>query len=209
VDARGAVRGLYRKQTLVPMSEEFILRRVLPESWCDSIFAWLVRELGLPPTSDLLSGEGFQTLDAGPGLRCAVLICFEGCYPSLARAAVNHERPDLLLHLVNNGWFLSPRFLSWRVPSFEQRQCVPIWVFRAIETRTPFLSCANAGITCAVAPDGRILGRIDRVMGEGWLHVRVPPRWPAPLFLRGGFLLPPLLLLLLLPAFLWRARRRP
>jgi len=148
------------------------------------------------------------TLDAGPGLRCAALICFEGVYPSLARAAVKHERPDLVLHLVNNGWFLEPPFLGVRVRSFEQRQCLAAWVFRAVETRTPFFSCANGGITCAVAPDGRILGRVDRIMGEGWLALKVPPRWEPPLFLRGGFLLPPALLLPLLFFFLLRARRR-
>ncbi len=201
-------KDLYRKQRLVPMSEEFLPRRILPESWCDALFAWLSRNLGLPRGSDLEAGKGFATLDAGPGLRCATLICFEGLYPDLVRGALDYERPDLLLHLVNNGWFLSPPFLWGRIPSFEQRQCVPIWVFRAIETRTPLLSCANAGITCAVAPDGTILSRVDRVMGEGWLCVDVPSRWPRPFFLRGGFLLPPALLLLLLPVFLWRARRK-
>lgn len=207
-DADGNVKGLYRKQQLVPMGEEFAPRWFLPESWCNSLFGWLSRNLGLPRSCDLVAGEGFETLDAGPGLRCALLICFEGVYPDLARSAVNHDRPDLLLLLMNNGWFVSPPFLWGRMPSFEQRQCLPAWVFRAVETRTPLLSCANAGITCAVKPDGTILGRVDRVMGEGWLFVDIPPRWPRPFFLRGGFLLPPALLLLLLPVFLRRARRR-
>jgi len=208
VDATGEVKGLYRKQQLVPMSEEFLPRRILPESWCDALFPWLSENLGLPPSCDVEAGDGFQTLDAGPGLRCAVLICFEGVYPSLARGAVKHEGPDLLLHLVNNGWFLPTRFLWWSLPSFEERQCLAAWVFRAIETRTPFFSCANAGITCVVAPDGRILGRVDQVMGEGSLYERVPPRWPEPLFLRGGFLLPLALLLLMLPVLLWIASKR-
>jgi apolipoprotein N-acyltransferase len=208
VDAQGRAVDLYRKQRLVPMSEEFLPRRILPESTCDALFRWLSDNFGLPRSSDLESGEGFVTLDAGPGLRCATLICFEGVYPDLARGAAKHGQPDLMLHLVNNGWFVSPRFLWGRLPSFEQRQCLAAWVFRAVETRMPFFSCANAGITCAVAPDGRILSRVDRVMGEGWLFERVPARWPAPPFVRGGFLLPPALLLLFLPALLWRARKR-
>jgi apolipoprotein N-acyltransferase len=100
---------------------------------------------------------------------------------------------------VNNGWFGD---------SYEQPQCVASWVFRAVETRTPFLSCANAGQSCAVAPDGEILGRIGPVFEEGVLHVRVPPRWGAPPCLRGGFLLPAALLLVAVPACLYRARRR-
>lgn len=208
IDEEGRVVDIYRKQRLVPMSEEFLPRRILPESWCDKIFEWLSKNLGLPASSDVESGEGFATLNAGPGLRCAVLICFEGLYPDLTRAAVEHDHPDLILHLVNNGWFLRPRFFFWRVGSYEQRQCLASWVFRAIETRTPFFSCANAGITCAVAPDGRILGRVDKVLGEGWLFERVPARWPEPFYLRGGFLLPMALLLLLLPVLLWMARKR-
>jgi apolipoprotein N-acyltransferase len=104
------------------------------------------------------------------------------------RGAVEPPEVDLVLHLVNNGWFGR---------SFEQRQCVASWVFRAVEARTPFLSCANAGITCAIAPSGEITGRVDRVMEEGRLFAEVPPRWPRPPFLRGGVWALPAGLLLL------------
>ncbi|MHC4731122.1 MAG: hypothetical protein ACYS6Z_11110, partial [Planctomycetota bacterium] len=108
------------------------------------------------------------------------------------------RRVDLVMHLVNNGWFGR---------SYEQRQCVASWVFRAVEARTPFLSCANAGITCAVAPSGEILGRVDRVMEEGWLLTEVPPRWPPPIFLLGGVWALPAGLLLGLGVGLLLSRR--
>ena len=83
-----------------------------------------------------------------------------------------------------------------------------------METRTPFFSCANGGITCAIAPSGRILGRAlvedqsreAEVMEEGWLAARVPPRWPEPLFLRGGHLILPGGLLLAVAVALLRSR---
>jgi apolipoprotein N-acyltransferase len=211
VDERGAIRGIYRKQRLVPMGEEFLPGRILSDETTDALFKKLYRGMGYPGGSNLESGEGHVTLDAGPGLRCAILICFEGLYPSSARGAMSEGDPDLLLHLVNNGWFGE----SW-----EERQSVASWVLRAVENRTPFFSCANGGITCAIAPSGRILGTAIRledgqyreaeVMEDGWLAARVPPRWPEPLYLRGGqWILPGGLLLAAAMVLLMRRLGRP
>jgi len=177
VDAAGNFGGIYRKQDLVPMGEEFLPRRVLPAEWCDRAFRWLVEHIGYPGNADLEQGEGHATLDAGPGLKGAVLICFEGLYPGLARDAVRRAPCDFVLHLVNNGWFGR----SW-----EQRQMVASLVFRAVETRTAVLSCANGGVTVAVGPSGRELGRRDRVMEDGYLGVVVPQQGAPPPFLLGG-----------------------
>jgi len=178
VDAEGNVAGVYRKQRLVPMGELFLPRLVFPEAWCDAWISWLVEgPLHYPEQCDLEWGDRYVTLDAGEGLRCATLICFEGLYPHMARAALREGRPDLLLHLANHGWFPD-------APA--QAQAKSIWVFRAIETRTPFLSCANLGVTCAIAPTGEVLGSLDDGGTPGFLAVRVPPRWSPPLFLRFG-----------------------
>jgi len=199
VDADGATRGLYRKQRLVPMGEELLFRRFLSEETADSIKDWLVRNVGFPASSDLETGDRFVTLDAGPGLKCAMLICFEGLYPSDPPDALEVGNPDLFLHLVNNGWF------GW---VWEERQCVAAWVFRAVETRTPFLSCANGGITCAVDPGGRIYAELDEVMKPGFLFVNVPPRESPPLYMGGGRFALPVVLSLLALAFLFRSRFR-
>jgi len=199
IDAQGRLQGIYRKQELVPMGEEFLVRRLLPDSWCSALFDWLVESpLQYPVTADLERGKGFTVLDAGPGLRCAPLICFEGLHPGMARAALEAGPADLILHLVNNGWFGH----SW-----EQGQALAISVFRAVETRTPFLSCANGGISCAVGPGGAVLGRVDGDHGEGTLAMAVPRRWTRPLFLRGGKWILPLLLGLLAGLFARRAAR--
>ena len=179
IDRAGSPRGLYRKQVLVPMGEEFLPRRLFSEETCDGWKRWLVHNAGLPASSDLESGEEYVTLNAGPGLRCAMLICFEGLYPEMAREAIHTGDPDLILHLVNNGWFAESR---------EERQSVASWVFRAVETRTPFLSCANGGITCSIAPSGEIIGSVNRVMEPGFLHAKVPARWSEPMYQKGGHL---------------------
>ncbi len=178
VGADAQLKGIYRKQDLVPMGEEFLPRLVLPAAWCDSLFRWLVENIGYPGNADLEQGEGHATLDAGEGLKGAVLICFEGLDPGFSRAAVRHAPCDFLLHLVNNGWF----GVSW-----EEPQMVAALVFRAVETRTTVLSCANGGITVAIAPSGREIVRLDRVMQDGYLGVLVPQQGAPSLFLRYGF----------------------
>ncbi|MHC4957339.1 MAG: apolipoprotein N-acyltransferase [Planctomycetota bacterium] len=200
-DKDGKPGPLYRKQRLVPMGEEFLLRKFLPDETCDDIKRWLEDNLGYPRSSDLERGEEFVTLDAGPGLKCAMLICFEGLYAQDARAAMRVGDPDLILHLSNNGWFET----SW-----EQRQSVASWVFRAVETRTPFFSCANGGISCAVGPDGRMRAYLDKVMEDGFTYARVPPRWAPPPYLKGGYIALPLgLALLWLLGGIQALRRRP
>ena len=194
VDKNGRVTGMYRKQRLVPMGEEFIARWLVSEETGDRWFKWISANFGIPRSCDLERGDGFATLDAGPGLRCAVLICFEGLYSDLVRGAVEQGDADVLVLLVNNGWFAN---------SFEQRQFVASCVFRAVETRTPLLTCANTGITCAVAPSGEILGEVDSAMEQGDLYTEVPLRWDPPPFLRGGaYALPVLLVAALAVAFL-------
>jgi apolipoprotein N-acyltransferase len=81
-------------------------------------------------------------------------------------------------------------------------------VFRAVETRTPFLSCANGGITCAIDPSGAVRASHDRVMEEGFLYARPAGRWSPPVFLRGGrWILPAALVLLCATCLL--VRRTP
>ncbi|MFQ5843894.1 MAG: nitrilase-related carbon-nitrogen hydrolase, partial [Planctomycetota bacterium] len=173
---------IYRKQRLLPLGERFPPRLLLPDSWCDALFGWLVRHFGYPAGMDVESGEGFAVLDAGPGLRCAPLIYSEALHPHLARGAARQEGVDLLLHLANHGWFRR----SWM-----QAQAVPIWVFRAIETRLPFLSCSNGGVSCAVAPSGEFVGTRVGTMDRGVVSVRVPARWEASPYSRGAWLLLP------------------
>lgn len=198
----GSYGGIYRKRWLVPMGEEFLPRRILPDEWADSAVEWLVANGGFPRTSDLRRGEEPATLDAGIGLRCAMSICFEGLSPEMTAQSVEVGKADLILNLVNNGWFGD----SW-----EAQQMLAIFRFRAVETGVPFLCCANGGISCAISPTGKIIGTLDRLMEPAVLAVLVPDAIEAPIYLRGGrFIVPVALGLIFLIIFLrdsWKKTR--
>jgi len=107
---------------------------------------------------------------------------------------------DLVLNLVNNGWFGD---------CYEERQMVAIWKFRAVETGVPFLSCANGGISCVIAPNGETTAILDRILERGVLSAPVPKAWERPLYGRGGrWILPGALALLCLSIFLLGRRKK-
>ena len=199
VHADGSLGALYRKQWLVPMGEEFLPRRVLPDTWSDAIMDVLQRSVGYPASSDMYHGDSAVTLDAGEGLRCGMSICFEGMSAGMTAASAEHEEPDLILNLVNNGWFAT----SW-----EERQMVAIFQFRAVETGLPFLSCANGGVSCAIGPYGEVVARLDKVMETGVLAVRVPAAIPPTPYRRGGRWMLPAALLIAALTFFGIERRR-
>ncbi|MCZ6786012.1 MAG: apolipoprotein N-acyltransferase [Planctomycetota bacterium] len=200
VGPEGGIGKIYRKRRLVPLGEHFLPRVIFPEKWCDGWIQWLM-EHGYPANADLEEGEGFEVFDGGEGLRAAPLICFEGLYPDLTREAVagGDPPPDFLLVLANFGWFQA----SWL-----QAQARAIWVFRAIETRTPFLVSANGGISCAVGPSGAVSGAVKGVMTEGFLYVPLVSRGPLPPYVRGGYALLPVGLIVAAALFLVRSYRR-
>jgi len=200
VSTDGTVGRIYRKQWLVSMGEEFLPRRFFPDAWCDSAMDFLAENVGYPRSSDLRKGEGPVTLDAGPGLRCAMSICFEGMSPAFTAESAREGDADLILNLVNNGWFGD----TW-----QERQMVAIYQFRALETGLPFLSCANGGVSCAIAPNGKVVEALDKVMEPGVLSVSVPPRRTLPIFLRGGrWAVPGLLAAAAIGLFLANFRKR-
>ena len=177
IRANGELGGVYRKQWLVSMGEEFLPRRFFPDAWCDAAMDFLAANVGYPRSSDLRKGDGPVTLDAGEGLRCAMSICFEGMSPALTLESANHGDPDLILNLVNNGWFQE----TW-----EERQMLAIYKFRALENGMPFLTCANGGVSGAIWPDGSVVDVLDEVMKSGVIAVSVPHARSRTLFAMGG-----------------------
>lgn len=86
---------------------------------------------------------------------------------------------------------------------------VAIWKFRAVETGVPFLSCANGGISCVIAPDGSTTAIVDRIMERGVLAARVPKAWDRPIYGRGGrWILPGALALLAVFNFLLKRGKK-
>jgi len=85
-------------------------------------------------------------------MRLSPNICYESVIPHLIRRQVlelraSGQEPDVLVNLTNDGWF-------WG--SSELDMHLICGVFRAVETRKPFLVAANTGFSAHIGPDGRI-----------------------------------------------------
>lgn len=160
VGARRA--GEYDKRHLVVFGEFVPLERWIPAAWR--------KALGLP--TSLTPGEGGSVLRAGRAeIPFAPLICFEDILPHLARADVR-AGARMLVNLTNDAWF------DDRV---APRQHMRNASLRAVENRVPLVRAANTGVSCVVAPSGRVAASLAD--GEGrtwtpgvlWADVAAPP----------------------------------
>jgi apolipoprotein N-acyltransferase len=77
-------------------------------------------------------------------VKFSALICFEDIFPALASRIAKSDS-DFIVNLTNDGWFDGT---SLPLQHFAHS------IFRAIETRMPFVRSTNSGITAFVKPDG-------------------------------------------------------
>jgi apolipoprotein N-acyltransferase len=89
-------------------------------------------------------------LRAGGEFSFGAPICFEDAFPDVCRRFVL-EGADALVNLTNDSW---SQTVSAETQHFVSAR------FRAIENRTTLVRSTNAGLTCVVDPEGRILGSL-------------------------------------------------
>jgi len=121
--------------------------------------------------------------------RFAVIICYEGTVPYVARKFTfedywhGRKRIDWLVNISNDGWFV--RFVDDKVqPSMELPQHAAVCAFRAVENRLAIVRSVNTGISCMIDSLGRIRdGYVQGTLPEeamartgmaGWFMDRVP-----------------------------------
>lgn len=149
----GAVQDIYDKHHLVPFGEYLPLNGVMAR-------------LGLSALADLYGGgyakgSGPQVIDL-PGIGIALpLICYEAVFPRDLRT---DTRPDLILHITNDGWFGN---FSGPYQHLAQAR------FRAIEQGLPVVRAANTGVSAMIDTQGRILGQIP-LNQDGYLDIPLP-----------------------------------
>ena len=131
----GEAVARYDKAHLVPFGEYVPLRKWLP------FIGKIVAQVG-----DFKAGQPGGIL-AYENHRIGPLICYDGIFPNLARAAVNNGA-DLLINLTNDAWY--------GVTSAPYQHLIQ-YVFRAVETRRSLVRATNTGISGYIAPSGRIL----------------------------------------------------
>ena len=134
LDAEGKALGRYDKAHLVPFGEYVPLKRWLP------FLGKIVAQVG-----DFHAGPVGGTLAFGEH-RIGPLICYDGIFPELARAAVDNGA-DLLVNLTNDAWYGR---------TSAPYQHLAQYVFRAVETRRSLVRATNTGISAFIRPGGHL-----------------------------------------------------
>jgi apolipoprotein N-acyltransferase len=173
----GTTLGAYDKEHLVPFGE------YLPEWLKLDFLSALLQGVGLYE-----SGTQTAPLRYG-GLVLGMLICYEGIFPSLAKARVE-EGANILADISNDNWF-------GRTPA--ARQHLSLTVLRAVEQNRWLLRGTNSGITAIVDPRGRLalqgeqfteatrLGRAEYITEQSLYHTISP--WLLPTAVLAGLAL--------------------
>jgi len=137
----GARLGHYDKVNLVPFGEYVPLVDKLP-----FLSRFTPFERGLDPGA----GPVVFTLGDAASTRFSALICYDDCFPGLARRC-RKEGAQFLVNPTYEGWY--------HVPG-ELRQHVAMSVFRAVETRTTMVRAGNTGISCFIDPCGEVYAEL-------------------------------------------------
>lgn len=184
LDSSGAVGDMYFKSHLVPWGEYVPLKKFLP------FIAPLVEAAG-----DFTPGTVVQPLRVG-SIRSGVLICFESIFPDIARKWVT-AGANILINLTNDAWYGR---------SSAPYQSMSMSVLRAVETRRSLVRSANTGISGFVDPLGRV--KQSSTLFVDWAATEeVELVETFSLYVRFGFLLAPLCLVLSGILFLVAHRR--
>lgn len=113
------------------------------------------------------------------GAKLGVLICFEGHFPGVARAA-RLAGADALVVLTNDAWWGRSLFAPWHARMAASR---------ARETGVPVVRAANSGVSSASTVEGRMVGA-SKLATTDVLRLEVPvPKHPpsAALHLQAWF----------------------
>jgi apolipoprotein N-acyltransferase len=194
----------YDKIHLVPFGEVLPLRRSM--AW---FYELLMKIKFIPYNFDysLDYGSQYTIFEMGEDQgeeplsqhRFAVIICYEGTVPYVARTfaldAHGRKRIDWLVNISNDGWFV--RFKNDQVqPSMELPQHAAVTAFRAVENRVAIVRSVNTGISCLIDSLGRIRDGYEkgtlpekamaRTGMDGWFMDRIPVDSRATFFSKYG-----------------------
>ncbi len=103
-------------------------------------------------TGSFMEGKNYTlfpvfSADKNAPFHFATAICFESSFGWLMRRFVKRGA-DFLVIITNDGWYED------RAGPYQHNDLA---VFRAIETRRWVVRCANRGISCVIAPTGKII----------------------------------------------------
>jgi apolipoprotein N-acyltransferase len=164
----------------VPFTEHFPYEKQLPA---------IYQALKNADTHFWEKGKEATVFDVN-GIKFSTPICFEDTFGYLSRLFVQNGA-ELIVNMTNDAWANS-------LPS--QMQHLGMAVFRAVENRRTVARATASGQTCAIDPNGRILGMAEPFKATR-LTVEVPLMTASTIytaygdFLGQGFLIGALLVL--------------
>lgn len=165
-DDAGRPAAIYDKIHLVPYGEYLPFRPLLEAIGLET----LTRQRG-----GFAMGQGPRRPLAVPGLPpVGVLICYEGIFPGAV--VQSPERPGVLLHVTNDGWFGNSTG-----PRQHQHQAR----LRAVEEGLPLIRVANNGISALYDAYGRERARLDLDVA-GVIDTGLPGAISPPIYARFG-----------------------
>lgn len=133
------IAGRYRKRTLLPFGEY-----IPGQLWFPALREWTtVREL-------VEAGTNPAPLTTSSGQKLGVVICYEDTLPAAGRETVA-AGAEALVSLIQGTAFENPLTLVQ-----HQR----LAALRAVENRRYFVRCSSTGMTCVVAPSGKIVAQL-------------------------------------------------
>ena len=154
ISPEGRVVGRYDKRHLVPFGEFVPFGGRFPGA--DQVFK-LIGTVFTPGAEGPLPRVGDWPL--------AVDICYEDCFPEIARSDARRGA-RVLVNLTNDSWFRE---------SSEARQHLALAAFRAVETRLPLLRATNTGISALLDADGRLAAPPEGALWQrGLVRLEVP-----------------------------------
>ena len=131
-DAAGQLVGRYNKMIPVPFGEYMPFGSIFP-GLNDFV-----------PTEGIYVAGDVPTVVEGAHLRVATPICYEAIF---GRVCNRFERPDILVNVVNDGWFGE---------SAATHQHAMLAAIRATELGVPVFRAAYSGVSMVVEPHGVI-----------------------------------------------------
>ena len=168
---RGLNTKIYRKLHLVPFTEHFPYQKQLP---------WVYQALRDADTHFWEKGNEATVFEiqsrSGAGtIRFSTPICFEDTFGYITRDFVKNGA-DIIVNLSNDAWSAS-------LPA--QNQHLAMAVFRSVENRRSMVRSTASGQTCAVDPNGRIIG-LAKPFSEAWTAPEVPLMSVSTFYTRNG-----------------------
>ncbi len=149
----GEIIERYRKIHLVPFTEYFPYRNVLP-----GVYEWL-RDAD---THFWERGKDYTVFEAG-GVKFSTPICFEDTFGYLVRRFVR-EGAEVLVNMTNDSWSKSVA---------AEMQHMSIALFRSVENKRSLVRATNGGITSVIDPNGKIIALLEPFT-EDFLIAEVP-----------------------------------